>query len=306
MNFIQFQQQFPTQQSIISHFIKIRYPNGIICPHCKNQQKISLRRNRPKVVNCNNCHNTFSIFTNTIFEKTSIDLRKWFYVINMFLNAKKGVSALQIQREIGVTYKTAWRMLNKIRYAMGNEDLRNTFGLIVEVDETYVGGKPRKSNYKNLNNQKKLKKGRGTTKTPVIGVKERTTGKVYAKVAIADYNGKKLTGVQLLKVISSVTKDNTVVMTDDFNGYNILNHKETNPKNYTHCIVNHSIGQYSAGCGIHTNSIEGFWAILKRSITGSYHHVSAKYLQDYVNECCFRQNHRDESAFDELLSFCIF
>lgn len=306
MTFIQFQQKFPTEKAAINHFVSIRYPNGISCPHCGSSAKISRRDDRPKICNCNNCHNTFSVFSGTIFEKSSVDLRKWFYAINLFLNAKKGISACQLRREIGVTYKTAWRMLGKIRTAMGREDLKDSFELIVEVDETYIGGKPRKSNYHYYNQQNKLKKGRGTLKTPVIGVRERHTGRVFARVASADYDGKKLTGKQLLSVIETVVKKNSVVMTDDFSGYNILNHKETNPKNYIHFIVNHSIGEYSAGNGIHTNGIEGFWAIVKRSIDGSYHHVSVKYLQDYVNECCFRQNNRDKTAFDKLLRLSVY
>ncbi len=306
MTIFQLHQKFPTQKSIITHFIKIRYPDGISCPYCNSKDKISLRSDRPKFVNCNACKNTFSVFTGTIFEKTSVDLRLWFYTINSFLNAKKGFSALQLQREIGVTYKTAWRMLNKIRTAMGKEDLKDRFELIVEVDETYIGGKPRRVNYQTLTEKPRiyLKRERGTSKIPVIGVRERFTGRVYAKVADKDYNGRRLTGNQLLSVIEAVTKENTIVMTDDFTGYNILNHKKNNPKHYTHITVNHSLGQYSAGNGLHTNGIEGFWAILKRTIIGSYHHVSVKYMQDYVNECAFRQNNRTETSFDTFLKYC--
>ena len=305
MTYIQLQNKFPTQQSIISHFINIRYPNGITCPHCGTKSKISHRNDRPKLANCNNCKNTFSIFKDTIFEKSSVDLRKWFYAINLCLNAKKGISACMLQREIGVTYKTAWRMLKQIRSAMGNENLKNTFELIVEADETYIGGRPRKSNYNTETKRRYYKKGRGTSKTPVIGIRERETGKVYAKVAAADYNGRRLSGKQLLDVIETVTKENSVVMTDDFTGYNILNHKKTNPNNYTHITVNHSVGQYSAGNGIHTNGIEGFWAIVKRSVNGTYHHISVKYMQDYVNECCFKQNNRGDEAFDKVLKLGI-
>ena len=305
MTYIQLQNKFPTQQSIITHFISIRYPNGITCPHCNANSKISLRNDRPKLTNCNSCKNTFSIFKDTIFEKSSVDLRKWFYAINLCLNAKKGISACQLQREIGVTYKTAWRMLKQIRTAMGNENLKNTFELIVEVDETYIGGRPRKSNYNTATKRRYYKKGRGTSKTPVISIRERGTGKVYAKVAATDYNGRRLSGKQLLNVIETVAKENSVVMTDDFTGYNILNHKKTNPNHYTHITVNHSVGQYSAGNGIHTNGIEGFWAIVKRSVYGTYHHISVKYMQDYINECCFKQNHRGDEAFDKLLALGI-
>lgn len=305
MTFIQFQKRFSTEQSVISYFCKINYASGLVCPHCGATQKIGTRTDQPKLCNCNYCHNTFSIFTGTIFEKSKTDLTKWFYAIHLFLNAKKGISALQLQREIGTTYKTAWRMLMRIRTAMGNENLAKSFDFIVEVDETYVGGKVRKDN-------KKLKftppqardtstTGRGTKKTPVIGVKERRTGRVYARVALPNQGGQKLSGKQLLEVISAVTKPGATVMTDDFKGYNIMNHEETNPENFTHLSVCHSSGEFSAGNGVHTNGIEGFLAILKRAITGSYHHVSIKYLQDYVNECCFRQGNRGEDAFDKLL-----
>ena len=120
-------------------------------------------------------------------------------------------------------------------------------------------------------------------------------------MALPNENGQKLTGNQLLKVISSVTKPNTVVMTNDFKGYNIKEHEKTNPEKFTHISVCHSLGEFSAGKGLHTNGIEGFWAIIKRSIIGSYHHISTKYLQSYVNECCFRQNNRFVDSFDKLL-----
>lgn len=305
MTFIELQEKFPTEQSIIAHFRTIRYKNGLLCPHCGSTQKVGTRADQPKLCNCNHCHNTFSIFTGTIFEKSSTNLTKWFYAVHLFLNAKKGISALQLQREIGTTYKTAWRMLKQIRIAMGNENLTKSFELIVEVDETYVGGKPRKENNNLQFTTPKPKDtsttGRGTKKTPVIGIKERETGRVYARVALPNEEGKKLTGKQLLAVISAVTKPNTVVMTDDFKGYNIMNHEKTNPEKFTHISVCHSLGEFSAGKGLHTNGIESFWAILKRAIIGNYHHVSTKYLQSYVNECCFRQNNRNADAFNNLL-----
>ena len=309
MTFTNFKKKFPTEQAILAHFRTIRYQNNLTCPHCGSTQRVGLRTDQPKLCNCNKCHNTFSIFTGTIFEKTSTDLTKWFYAIHLLLNAKKGLSALQLQREIGTTYKTAWRMLKQIRTAMGNENLSKAFELIVEVDETYVGGKIRRQNNtaKTATHVSKTSSntGRGTKKTPVIGVKERGTGRVYARVALPDPNGQRLTGKQLLDVISAVTKPGTIVMTDDFKGYNIMNYPESNPENYVHLTVCHSSGEFSAGFGIHTNGIEGFWAIIKRTITGSYHHVSNKYLQNYVDECCFRQNNRSDDAFDKLLLLTI-
>ena len=260
MTFIKLQEKFPTELSIIAHFRTIRYKNRLVCPHCKSTQQVGLRTDQPKLCNCNHCHNTFSIFTGTIFEKSSTDLKKWFFAVHLVLNTKKGISALQLQREIGTTYKTAWRMLKQIHLAMSNENLEKSFELIVEVDETYVGGKPRKENNNLQFTTPKPKDtsttGRGTKKTPVIGVKERGTGRVYARVALPNEEGKKLTGKQLLAVISAVTKPNTVVMTDDFKGYNIMNHEKTNPEKFTHISVCHSLGEFSAGKGLHTNGIE--------------------------------------------------
>jgi transposase-like protein len=230
-------------------------------------------------------------------------MRKWFYAIHLILNDKKGISGCQLQRELGVTYKTAWRMLKQIREAMGNVDMKKAFEVFVEIDETYIGGKPRKEN-KKLDNapggNPKSKRGRGTNKTPVIGVKERSTQKVYAKVALPNEEGQKLTGKQLLSVLDEVCKDDTTVVSDDFTGYKILDNKTEN--NFLHLTVNHSEGQYSAGNGIHTNSIEGFWSLVKRQFIGTHHHYSVKYMQKYINEMVFRQNNRKNPlVFDKLL-----
>jgi len=165
MNYKEFMKKFPDEKTIIDYFIKIRYPEGIRCPHCKNE-KVYQKKDRLKVFDCNFCGRSFSIFKNTIFEKTTTDLQKWFFAIHLVLNAKKGISALQLQREIGVTYKTAWRMLHQIRQAMEDKNKDDFFDTIVEIDETYVGGKPRKSNKRDDDRKGGgLKRGRGTRKT---------------------------------------------------------------------------------------------------------------------------------------------
>jgi transposase-like protein len=300
MTIFELLKKFPTEGSIIEYFIKARYGETVICPHCGHVIEVKHRNDRPKLFNCRFCKNTFSIFKGTIFEKSDTDLRKWFYAIHLFLNDKKGISAKQLQREIGVTYKTAWRMLHKIREAMSNTDMSKAFEAIVEIDETYIGGKPRKRNSESVSS----KRGRGTNKTPVVGVKERSSNKVYAQVALPNKKGQKLTGKQLFKILDKVCKDNTTVMTDDFSGYNFLDHENINK--YVRLTVNHSSGQFYAGNGIHTNGIESFWSVLKRGIYGTYHHVSVKYLQNYVNEFCFRQNHRKYgNVFDQLVSQCV-
>jgi transposase-like protein len=190
---------------------------------------------------------------------------------------------------------------------MGNADMAEAFQYFVEIDETYVGGKPRKQNTKldengNIISKEKAKRGRGTDKTPVIGVKERGTKRVYAKVALPNEKGQKLTGKQLMDILDQVCKEGTTVASDDFSGYCILD-KETEKK-YAHVTVNHSIGQFSAGNGIHTNNIENFWSLVKRQYIGTHHHYSVKYMQGYIDEMCFRQNNR-EGGFDTLLKQCV-
>jgi transposase-like protein len=168
-------------------------------------------------------------------------------------------------------------MLRLIREAMGNGDMKD-FSVFVEVDETYIGGKPRKENGK-----PKAKRGRGTSKTPVVGVIERGTGKVRAKVMLPDAAGKKLSGKQLLEAVKGACAEGTTVATDDFRSYGILDRKGSL---FYHVTVNHSLGQFSAGDGIHTNTIESFWSLLKKQYLGAHHHYSVKYMQGYLDEGC--------------------
>jgi len=230
-------------------------------------------------------------------EKTSTDLQKWFFAIHMILNAKKGISAKQLQREIGVTYKTAWRMLRQIRQAMEDKNQDGFYDTIVEIDETYVGGKPRKSNKKDKDKKGGgLKRGRGTKKTPIIAVVDREAKKIFAKVALSNKRGQKLTGKQLLDVINQVCKGkNVTVISDEYRGYDKLRHT-----NYIHLKIDHT--KMFVDGDIHTNTIESFWAIVKRAFYGTYHRISVKYLQEYINEISFRYNHRNiNESFDLLL-----
>jgi transposase-like protein len=151
----------------------------------------------------------------------------------------------------------------------------------------------------------KIKRGRGTKKIPVVGIKERSTTHVYAKVMLPDSEGRKLTGKQPLTIIEKACKEGTVVATDGFGAYKILDKKRQSRK-YSPVTVNHSKGQYYTGNGIHINGIENFWSILKRGIIGVYHHVSGKYLHRYVDEFCFRQNTRlNKNMFNVLLCQCV-
>jgi transposase-like protein len=233
----------------------------------------------------------------------------WLYAMNLVMVAKKGISGCQLQRELGMkSYKGAWRMLHLIREIMGKEEYKDTFEAIVEIDETYVGGKPRKENVHNERetNEKFNKRGRGSSKTPVIGVKERSSGRVHCVVANANENGQQLTGKQLLKVLDNVCKRGTKVMTDQYSGYNIINEgREENTKEFIRIMVNHDIC-YSLGDGIHTNGIESFWAIVKRGVFGIYHHISVRHLQSYMDEFSFRMNHRKiDDGFESLVGLSI-
>jgi len=292
MFFTKYLQRFNSELDIIEYYINIRYQGAPTCHHC-GSPKISHRKTKPKVFQCNNCNNSFSIFKGTIFEKTTTDLRKWFYAIHLLINSKKGISGYQLQREIEVTYKTAWRMLHKIRSSMNMETSSDLFHAFVEVDETYVGGKPRKDN--EGMSPKGTKRGRGTKKQPVIGILDRENKTVYAKVAQRNKDGKQLSGKQLLETIKEACKcKNTTIITDEFKGYNILHNKE-NKDNFTHLVIDHS--KFFAEGEVHTNNIESFWGTLKRGIYGIHHHVSVKYLQNYINEFCFRYNNREGKTF---------
>lgn len=301
MNFFEFQTKFPTEEAVIQNFIQVRYGSRVACNHC-GSIKVHQKKDRKRIFHCADCLNTFSVFKGTIFEKSDTDLRKWMYAIHLFLNGKKGISGYQLMREIGVTYKTAWRMLSQIRKAMGNAENQEFIDTVIEIDETYIGGKPRKGRD---DDDDMPKRGRGTKKTPVVGVIDRDNKKVHAKVALPNKDGKKLTGKQLLEIMNQVVKTPLKVMTDEFRGYNLLGRSS-----HVHLRVNHQEA-FAVG-DIHTNNIESFWATLKRGILGIYHHVSAKYLQDYVNEFCFRYNYKGEknkanpAMFDLVLKQAVF
>lgn len=291
MNFLEFQARFSNEKSIIDYYISIRYKNKLCCNHC-GSNKVYQRPDRLKVFQCAECVNDFSVFKDTIFENSSTDLRKWFYAIHLFLNGKKGISGCQLQREIDVTYKTAWRMLQMIRLAMGNQSLTGVFEGVMEMDETYVGGKPRKGPNAKVNS--KLY-GKWSNKVPVVGIKDRDENVVHAVVALPDNNKRYLSAKKLLGILKTVAKEGSTVITDESGGYCLVS-----LNNFKHLTINHS-KRFVEGT-THTNGIENFWSVMKRGIYGIYHCVSLKYLQRYVNEFCFRYNNRfNPNTFDLVL-----
>lgn len=305
MTYFEFTKRFPDENSAIDFIVTTKYKDGYVCPKCGSVHKrIYHQKYNHRFMYCNNCKSEFSALKGTIFENTHLDLRMWLYAMNLVLVSRKGISALQLKRELGMgSYQSAWRMLQQIRKAMEKEEYKETFEAVVEIDETYVGGKPRKNNDHSDDEHNKPKRGRGTSKTPVIGVMERNTGKVHAVVANYNEDGKQLSGKQLFAVLKKVCKGDNTVMTDQFAGYNILDKK--NECNFVRLKIDHTV-TYSLGNGIHTNGIESFWAILKRGVYGVFHNVSVKYMQKYVTEFCYRLNHRSNNeAFASLVMYAV-
>jgi len=278
ISYLELMTRFPTERDIIDYFLHIKYPKGVRCSHCLSK-KVVHRKLTPRKFQCNSCNNSFSIFKSTIFKNSKLDLRKWLYVIHLVTNAKKGISACQVHREIKGSYKTSWRMVHQIRKAMGEVLSKDMFKAIIEIDEAYVHSDPKP--------KIKPKRGRGSFKTPIVGVYSRKEDRIYATVALPNKLGQKLTGKQLLNILERVsTKEDVTVMTDEFRSYNILD-----KRGYDHQTINHSEHQYAFN-GIHVNNVEAFWSIFKRGLVGSFHHVSGKYLQNYINEFTFRFNNR--------------
>lgn len=287
MNIIQIFQKFPTEKDCIAHLEQVRWGGKPICPYCKSNRVTAMPTESRH--HCNNCKTSFSVTVGTIFHHTHLPLQKWFLALSLILNAKKGISSRQLARDLEVTKDTAWSMQMRVRDAMVEQG--EIFSGIIEMDETYIGGKPRKKNHRDddMDGGNKSKRGRGTDKTPVIGIVERG-GRVKAKKA--DKTKLKFKHLRAM-VRENVDFANSKLITDEYRGYtpfrNIIDHE----------TINHQVA-YAIG-HIHTNTIEGFWAILKRGIVGQYHKVSIKHLNRYIDEFCFRYNHRNNAEVFNLM-----
>lgn len=261
---------FSDKNKAHQHLVEVRWTDGVICPHCggKKHSYITTR----KIWKCKSCKKQFSAKLGTIFEDSPIGLDKWFSAIWMIANAKNGISSCEISRAIGVTQKTAWFMLHRVRTAMSNGSMEKLSGE-VEVDETYIGGEA-----KNMHFGKREVSGRGSIgKSIVVGLLERN-GEVRTKVP------KNVKKRMLHKIVREEIEKDSNVFTDAFMSYDGLE------SDYVHQVIDHATAYVNGN--IHTNGIENFWSLFKRSLRGTYINCNPSHLFRYLDEQTFRFNNR--------------
>lgn len=278
MTIKQFEEIFPHEDACKAYLQSHRWPKGVACPRCGHDKVYELKT-RAFHWQCENCTEDgyrFSVTVGTAFENTNYPLRTWFRVIHMMMTSKKGISALQVHRVIGTgSYRTAWYMCHRIRAGLQDREFRKLIG-IVEVDETFVGGKAKNRHWKDRDG---IGGGGGSGKTPIAGAVSRK-GNVVARV-IENVTTSTLTRF----VRESVSHKVSLLVTDQYAAYRDLD------REFPHATIHHERGDYVIGA-IHTNTIEGFWGIFKRGVVGTFHKVSKKYLPLYVAEFQFRYNNR--------------
>ena len=262
---------FDSEETCIAWLEQSRWNGQPVCPHCQGRDSISPAHSKPFTYWHKPCRKHFTVKTGSVMHASKTPTQNWIVALYYILTARKGVSAMQLSKELGVQYRTAWYLLHRVREACasGEFQLQN----IVEVDETYIGGKA-----KNKHQDKKPIHGRGTAgKQAVFGMRQRG-GKTIAKPVPSTDK------VTLQAEIAKAVQPGSILCTDDHGAY-----RDLDPTKYYHEAVNHSANQYVNGFA-HTNGVESFWAMLKRALTGAYHHVSFKHLHRYINESAFRLN----------------
>jgi len=268
-------EMFPSAESARDYFEAMRWPGGASCPACNETARIGRRKGG--YYRCYACRTDFTVRTGTIFERSPIPLNKWLYAMYLLVTSRKGISSVQLHAQIGVTQKTAWFMLQRLREACGNDPTE--LAGIVEIDEAYIGGREDAKH-----ESKRLKAGRGGVgKTPVIAGRERSSGRVKAEVRPT------ITGRNAVGFAHRHVQVGSTIHTDESAIYNRLGGLI-----YTHETISHSAGEYARG-NVTTNGVESVFAVLKRGLHGVYHHASPKHLRRYVDEFAFRLGDGDVS-----------
>ena len=268
-NLFYFFNKFPDENACRKYLEQRRWGDTLVCPYCGNSHKIYRYKNG-RTFKCSHCKRQFNVTTGTIYQNSNIPLQKWFLTFYLISLSKKGISSVELAKTIGVTQKTAWYLLHKVRYMLEHNKSGNQLQGVVEVDETYVGGKH------------KGKRGRSTlTKTPVFGAVQRR-GRLFITPVP---NAKRKTSEPIIR---SRVREGTHIMSDEWWAYTKLG------DTYSHSVVKHKENEYVRG-DIYTNTIEGAWSHLKRSMMGTYHRPSRKHLSKYCAEFEFTYNTRNYS-----------
>ena len=271
---------FPDEESAVKWFENVRWPEGRYCGHCGGVETKSVPNAKPMPYWCKDCRSYFSVKTGTPIQNSRLPLRKWVFAVYLFVTNLKGVSSMKLHRDLKITQKTAWFMLHRLRESWAATGIE-PFAGPVEVDETYIGGREG-----NKHAHKKIKAGRGTVgKAVVAGAKDRETGQVRAAVVHA-------TDAETLQgFVADYAAPGATVYTDEAKAYKGMPFK--------HETVKHSTSEYVNGMA-HTNGIESFWSMLKRAHKGTYHQMSAKHLQRYVNEFSGRHGVRNSDTVVQM------
>lgn len=278
---------FPDEQACITYLERIRWASRPISPFDKTSKVYKCAGNKYK---CKNTGKYFNVRTGTMYDNTKVPLQKWFFATWVITSHKKGISSVQLAKDIGITQKTAWFMLQRIRACFKIENNpEEKFDGIIEADETFVGGKN-----KNRHRDKKVEASQGRSfkdKIPVIGILQR--GKISKVKCIVGKDTKRQT---IQPFINKVVNKDAVIISDEWHAYKGLHNK------YDHYVVDHGKKQYVDydNSEIHSNSIEGFWAIMKRAYNGIYNWWSRKHIQKYVDEFVFRFNLRMKIEFERF------
>ena len=281
ISLMQLVEMFPDEASAVRWFEAIHWPDERHCGHCGSTETKPVPNAKPMPYWCTSCRSYFSVRTGTTMEKSRLPLRKWAFAVYLYVTNLKGVSSMKLHRDLKITQKSAWFMLHRLREAWDESGLEQFIGP-VEADETYIGGKR-----KNMPKAKrKTLTGRGAVgKTAVVGMKDRATNRVTARSMPATDKP------TLQGFVAQHAAPGAKVYTDEASAY------EGMP--FDHEAVCHSAGEYVRGMA-HTNGVESFWSMLKRGYHGTYHHMSAKHLDRYVNEFAGRHNVREADTADQM------